>query len=253
MAAGPGERNVRKVLAEMGGKNALIVDGTADLDEAVKGVRDSAFGYQGQKCSACSRVILTEDIYEEFVERFREACLSIRLAPAGDPGSFMGPVVDEGAFRKIKGYIETGKKEGKTVLVREASGEDYLIGPVVFGEVSPQARIAQEEIFGPVIALMKARDIDEAIDLANSTHFALTGGLFSRSPANISKVKEGFRVGNLYINRKITGALVGRQPFGGFGMSGTGSKAGGPDYLLHFMNPVSISENTMRRGFAPLP
>ncbi len=164
----------------------------------------------------------------------------------------MGPVIDEAALKKIKAYIELGKKEGKAVLEVQAGGDGYFIGPALFTDIDPESRIAQEEIFGPVLALMRAADIDQAIALANESQYALTGGLFSRSPANIEKVKEDFRAGNLYINRKITGALVGRQPFGGFGMSGVGSKAGGPDYLLQFMNPVSVSENTIRKGFTPL-
>lgn len=245
------QRNVKRVVAEMGGKNAIIVDETADLDEAVKGVLESAIGYQGQKCSACSRVIVIGEIAAEFCERLKEAVKSIKIGPPEDPGNFMGPVIDEDAFKKITYYKEIGEKEGRVLLKREANGEGYFIGPVIFIDVRPDSSIAQEEIFGPVLTVFKAEDIDEAIDIASHTIFALTGGLFSRSPANIEKVKNELRVGNLYINRKITGALVGIQPFGGFGMSGIGSKAGGPDYLIQFLNPRSISENTLRRGFAP--
>ncbi len=247
-----GHRNVKKVIAEMGGKNAIIIDETADLDEAVKGVLESALGYQGQKCSACSRVIIVGDIIKEFLDRLKEAMESIRIGPPEEPGAFMGPVIDEEALRKIKGYIEVGKSEGKTLLIRDVREKGCFLGPAIFSDVAPGARIAQEEIFGPVLSVLKARDIDEALAIANITSYALTGGLFSRTPSTIRKVKKEFRVGNLYINRNITGALVGRQPFGGFGMSGVGSKAGGPDYLLQFMNPVCISENTLRRGFAPL-
>lgn len=250
----PGQRNVKRVIAEMGGKNAVIVDDTADLDEAVKGVLESAFGYQGQKCSACSRVIVTEGVYEEFCGRFREAATSIKIGPAERPENFMGPVIDEGALKKIREYIAIGEREGTPLLIRSVSGdsgEGYYTGPVLFVNIPPEARIAQEEIFGPVVSIIKSGDIDCALRIANSPPYALTGGIYSRSPANIQKARVEFRVGNLYINRPITGALVGRQPFGGFGMSGVGSKAGGPDYLLQFMNPVCISENTMRKGFTP--
>ena len=163
----------------------------------------------------------------------------------------MGPLVDEAAVKKVKRYIRIAKKEGKPLLVREVDGDGYFVGPAIFTDVNPGSRIAQEEIFGPVVSIMRATDIDEALSIANGVPYALTGGIFSRSPENIEKMKKEFRVGNLYINRKITGALVGRQPFGGFGMSGVGSKAGGPDYLLQFMNPKSICENTLRKGFAP--
>ncbi len=247
----PGQRNVKKVVAEMGGKNAVIIDETADLDEAVKGVLESALGYQGQKCSACSRVIVVGDIYDQFATRLKEAIESIRMGRPEDPANFMGPVVDGAARKKVEEYIELGRREGVAIFVGESEGQGLYVGPALFGEISPDSRLAQEEIFGPVIVLLKARDLDEALQIANGTAYALTGGLFSRSPGNIMKARSDFRVGNLYINRKITGALVGRQPFGGFGMSGVGSKAGGPDYLLHFMNPRSISENTMRRGFTP--
>jgi RHH-type proline utilization regulon transcriptional repressor/proline dehydrogenase/delta 1-pyrroline-5-carboxylate dehydrogenase len=246
------QRSIKKVIAEMGGKNAIIIDETADLDEAVKGVAESALGYQGQKCSACSRVIVIGDVFGTFSRRLKEAVESIPVGPPEDPGNGMGPVIDEAAQAKIGEYIEAGKKEGELLLESDIHRYGYFIGPAIFSDVSPYSRIATEEIFGPVIAVMRARDIDEAIHIANTSSYALTGGIYSRSPFNILKAKSDFRVGNLYINRKITGALVGRQPFGGFGMSGIGSKTGGPDYLLQFLNPVSISENTLRRGFAPM-
>jgi RHH-type proline utilization regulon transcriptional repressor/proline dehydrogenase/delta 1-pyrroline-5-carboxylate dehydrogenase len=247
-----GQFNVKRVIADMGGKNAIIVDETADLDEAVKGVIESAFSFQGQKCSACSRAIVVGEAYEEFCERLKQAAESIVIGPPEDPGVFMGPVIDEGAVQKIKGYIELGEKEAKTLLVRYVDvGDGYFVGPAIFTDVSPDSRLAQEEIFGPVLVVMRTPDLDGALEIANGTPYALTGGIFSRSPANIEKAKDNFRVGNLYINRKITGALVGRQPFGGFGMSGIGYKAGGPDYLPQFMNAKSVSENTLRRGFAP--
>ncbi len=249
---GNGQRSVKKVVAEMGGKNAIIVDDTADLDEAVKGIVESAFGYQGQKCSACSRVIITGEIFQELCDRIVEAASSIRIGPPEEPCNFMGPVIDESAQRKVRAYIEIGKTEGKAILERSAPEGGYFVGPVIFTDADPGSRIASEEIFGPVLTILRAKNIEEALRIANGSLYALTGGLYSRSPAVIGKVKEEFSAGNLYVNRKITGALVGRQPFGGFALSGTGSKAGGPDYLLQFVNPVSISENTIRRGFAPI-
>ncbi|MGB6064093.1 MAG: proline dehydrogenase family protein [Desulfomonilaceae bacterium] len=247
----PGQRNVKSVIAEMGGKNAVIVDETADLDEAVKGVLESALGLQGQKCSACSRVILVGKIFNEFTVRLKEAMESLKVGPPDNPQNRMGPLVDETALKKVRRYIGIGKKEGKPLLVRNAAGGGYFVGPVIIADASPDSVVSQEEIFGPVLTVMGAPDIAQAISIANNTQYALTGGIFSRSPANIEKARREFQVGNLYINRRITGALVGRQPFGGFGMSGVGSKAGGPDYLLRFMNIRSISENTLRRGFAP--
>ncbi|HUI45230.1 MAG TPA: proline dehydrogenase family protein [Nitrospirota bacterium] len=246
-----GQRNIKKVIAEMGGKNAVIVDETADLDEAVKGIIESAFGYQGQKCSACSRVVVIGDIFDGLCSRLVAAADSLPIGPPEDPANIFGPVIDDAALKKIQAYIELGKSEGKAVLEKKTSSVGHFVGPAIFIDAPPQSRIATEEIFGPVLTIMRAKNLDEAIGIATESVYALTGGLFSRSPAAIQEVKEGFSVGNLYINRKITGALVGRQPFGGFGMSGVGSKTGGPDYLLHFMNPVSISENTLRRGFAP--
>jgi RHH-type proline utilization regulon transcriptional repressor/proline dehydrogenase/delta 1-pyrroline-5-carboxylate dehydrogenase len=245
------QRNVKRVIAEMGGKNAIIVDETADLDEAVKGILESALGYQGQKCSACSRVIVVGAIFADFSARLKEAVASIKIGPPEDPGNFMGPVIDEAARKKIEAYIGTGKKEGNVLLARETRLDGCFVGPVIFTDLDPASRLATEEIFGPVIVILRAADIEEAIRMANNTSYALTGGLFSRSPSTIARARNDLRVGNLYINRKITGALVARQPFGGFGMSGVGSKAGGPDYLLQFLNPVCVSENTLRRGFAP--
>jgi RHH-type proline utilization regulon transcriptional repressor/proline dehydrogenase/delta 1-pyrroline-5-carboxylate dehydrogenase len=250
----PNQDHVRRVIAEMGGKNAVIIDSDADLDEAVKGVVESAFGYQGQKCSACSRAIVLEPVYDAFLARLIEATRSLTLAPAEEPGCAVGPVIDDKAKQKIEEMIETGKREARLAYSGELGslkGEGYYLPPHVFAEVQPTAAIAQEEIFGPVLAVMKARDLEHALEIANGTKYALTGGFFSRSPRNIDTVRRRFRVGNLYINRKCTGALVDRQPFGGFKLSGIGSKAGGPDYLLQFMVPRVITENTLRRGFAP--
>jgi RHH-type proline utilization regulon transcriptional repressor/proline dehydrogenase/delta 1-pyrroline-5-carboxylate dehydrogenase len=248
-----GQMQVKRVIAEMGGKNAIIVDDDADLDEAVLDIIYSAFGYQGQKCSACSRVIVLKSIYEKFVKRLVEASRSIQIGPAEDPKYYMGAVVDKAAQEKILKYIELAKQEGNILLIREdIPKKGYYVPLTIVDGITPEHKIAQEEIFGPVLAVMKVKDFDQAIEWANSTKYALTGGAFSRSPKNLEKVRNGFRVGNLYLNRGITGALVERQPFGGFKMSGVGSKAGGPDYLLQFLDPVCITENTMRRGFAPI-
>ena len=235
----------------MGGKNAIIVDETADLDEAVKGIIESAFGFQGQRCSACSRVITVGDVFPGLFDRLAEAAKSIRIGQPEEPANFMGPVIDGAALKKIKAYLDTEKENGTVILEFPVNGEGFFLAPAIVPDVDPGSPIATEEIFGPVLAVLRAKDFDEALVMANDSLYALTGGLYSRSPANIQKAKEEFLVGNFYINRKITGALVGRQPFGGFGMSGVGSKTGGPDYLLQFMNPVSISENTIRKGFAP--
>jgi len=250
----PGQEQIKRVLAEMGGKNAIIIDEDADLDEAVHGVSSSAFGYQGQKCSACSRAIVLASLHDAFLQRLIEATRSLKIAPAEDPGCAVGPVIDADAQRRVLDSIDKGKQEARLVFAGDPGPlcqEGYYVGPHVFADVAPTAVIAQEEIFGPVLAVLRARDLTEALAIANGTPYALTGGLYSRSPENIRRVRREFRVGNLYVNRKITGALVGRQPFGGFKMSGIGSKAGGPDYLLQFVLPRTITENTMRRGFAP--
>jgi RHH-type transcriptional regulator, proline utilization regulon repressor / proline dehydrogenase / delta 1-pyrroline-5-carboxylate dehydrogenase len=251
---GGGQQFVKKVIAEMGGKNAVIVDADADLDEAVKGVVDSAFGYGGQKCSAGSRAIVHEKLYDQFLARVVEATRSLTVSAAESPGCSLGPVIDEESRQRILKFIESGKAQAKLVYqhnVTDVAGEGYFVGPTIFADVPETATVAQEEIFGPVLCVMKAKDLDDALRIANGTKYALTGGVFSRSPENIVKVKRRFRVGNLYVNRKCTGALVHRQPFGGFKMSGIGSKAGGPDYLLQFVVPRTITENTLRRGFAP--
>lgn len=252
---------LKKVIAEMGGKNAVIVDSDADLDEAIKGVVYSAFGYAGQKCSAASRCLVLAPVYEHFVTRLVEAARSVQVGPADDCGTFVPPVVDQRAYDAIRRYIDIGKAEARCPLdgdtmasvtrLRSETGGGYYIGPTIFTDVSPAARIAREEIFGPVLAVISAADIDEAIEIFNGTDFALTGGIFSRSPGNIEKARAECECGNFYINRKISGALVDLQPFGGFKMSGIGSKAGGPDYLIQFCEPRTVTENTLRRGFAP--
>jgi RHH-type transcriptional regulator, proline utilization regulon repressor / proline dehydrogenase / delta 1-pyrroline-5-carboxylate dehydrogenase len=248
-----GQDHLKKVIAEMGGKNAIIIDSDADLDEAVLGTVQSAFGYQGQKCSACSRVIVLEAIYSQFVSRLIEATRSLHIGAPENPGNLLGPVIDARAYKSIRQYIEIGKSESTLAYEGDVSHllEGYYIGPAIFTEVAADAVIAREEIFGPVLSVFKAKSLDEAIAFAINAEYALTGGLYSRSPANIIRVSQEFRVGNLYINRKCTGAMVARQPFGGLKMSGIGSKAGGPDYLLQFMDPRVVTENTLRRGFAP--
>ena len=245
---------VKHVIAEMGGKNAIIVDDDADLDEAVAGVVKSAFGYQGQKCSACSRVIVLDAVYDVFVTRLVAATRSLKMGPAEDPAASVSAVIDAEAFERIHKYIELGRQTGREALAMDAgplADEGFYVGPHIFTDLGPDSRLAQEEIFGPVLTVLRAKDFDEAIRILNDTDYALTGGVFSRSPAHLEQARNELLVGNLYLNRGITGALVGRQPFGGFKMSGIGTKAGGPDYLLQFVVPRTITENTMRRGFAP--
>ncbi len=245
--------NVKKVISEMGGKNAIIVDDDADLDEVVPHVLYSAFAFQGQKCSACSRLIITDTIYDKAVERIVEGAKALLVGPAEDCTYAMGAVADAAALKNVQEYIAIAESEGNLLYKSPIpEGEGYFAPITIVDGVKPEHRIAQEEVFGPVLAIMRAKDFDEAIELGNSTRFALTGGVFSRSPKNLEKARKNFRVGNLYINRNNTGALVERQPFGGAKMSGVGTKAGGPDYLLHFMDPRVITENTMRRGFAPV-
>lgn len=249
----PGQPNVKKIISEMGGKNAIIIDDDADLDEAVPHVLYSAFGFQGQKCSACSRVIVLDAVYDRFMSRLLAMAKVTSVGPAEDPAHYMGAVVDENAMKSIKKYIEIGCQEGELLYQSPLpQQEGYWVPMTIIGGIRPEHRLAQEEVFGPVLAVMRAKDFDQAIEWANSTRFALTGGIFSRSPQHLAKARREFRVGNLYINRNNTGALVERQPFGGSRMSGVGTKAGGPDYLLHFMDPRVVTENTMRRGFAPV-
>ena len=248
----PGQKHLKRVIAEMGGKNAIIVDESADLDQAVAGVVQSAFGYSGQKCSACSRVIVLEPVYDAFIGRLVEATRSLNIGVAEVPSTQVGPVVDVNARDRIREYIEKGRQEAEVALEMSAPDTGYFIGPVIFSGVSPDATIAQEEIFGPVVAVIRAKNFQEGLDIANGTNYALTGGLYSRTPSHIDQATAEFEVGNLYINRTTTGAIVSRQPFGGFKMSGVGSKAGGPDYLLQFLEPRTITENIQRQGFAPI-
>ena len=250
-----GGRHVKRVVAEMGGKNAIIVDDDADLDEAVQGIVYSAFGYAGQKCSACSRVIGVGSAHGRLIERLVEAVRTLPLGPAEQPATIVGPLIDPSAQKKVKAYIEEGSGVARAALVRELPGElaalgGYYVPPAIFAEVPPTSRLAREEIFGPVLSVMPAKSFDEALALAMDSDYALTGGVFSRSPAHLAAAEDAFRVGDLYINRGITGAIVGRQPFGGTRLSGVGYQAGGPDYLLTFMETRLICENTLRRGFA---
>jgi RHH-type transcriptional regulator, proline utilization regulon repressor / proline dehydrogenase / delta 1-pyrroline-5-carboxylate dehydrogenase len=247
-----GQNHLKRVIAEMGGKNAIVIDESADLDQAVKGVVHSAFSYSGQKCSACSRVIVLESIHDAFVTRLIEATRSLQIGLAENPGTSVGPLIDASAQQRVRDYIEQGRIEAKVALEMLAPRTGHFVGPVILTEVAPRAVVAQEEIFGPVLAVLKAKDFSEAIGLANDVPYALTGGLYSRTPSHIASAQADFEVGNLYINRGITGAIVNRQPFGGFKLSGIGSKAGGPDYLLQFLEPKMITENIQRQGFAPI-
>ncbi len=240
----PGQIWIKRTILEMGGKDSIIVSADADLDQAVTGVIASAFGFSGQKCSACSRAIVEEPIYDIFIERVRETVAKLKVGdPVENPN--LGPVVNEGALNTIREYIEAGKGEGRLVAggnVVETSEKGYFLEPTVFADVPPKARIAQEEIFGPVLAILKARDFDHALTIANNTQFGLTGAVFSQDRAKLDRARREFHVGNLYFNRKCTGAMVGAHPFGGFNMSGTDSKAGGPDYLLLFTQAKSVGE-----------
>jgi len=249
----PKQKHLKRVIAEMGGKNAIIVDESADLDQAVAGVVQSAFGYSGQKCSACSRAIVLASIYDTFVERLVEAVKSLNVGFAKNPSTKVGPVIDATAQKRILEYIETAKQEGGNLAIQVTPPETgYFVPPTVFTNVTENATIAQEEIFGPVLAVIKADNFDRALEIANGTDYALTGGLYSRTPTHIDRAYKEFEVGNLYINRGITGAIVARQPFGGFKLSGVGSKAGGPDYLLQFLEPRVVTENIQRQVFAPI-
>jgi RHH-type proline utilization regulon transcriptional repressor/proline dehydrogenase/delta 1-pyrroline-5-carboxylate dehydrogenase len=248
----PGQRELKRVICEMGGKNAVIIDADADLDEAIVDCTYSAFGYQGQKCSALSRLILLEENYDRVMERLLKAAASVRVGNPEEPGITVGPVIDEAAYNRILEYIQIGKSEATLAYQREdVPDKGFFIPPTIFSDVKPNMRIAREEIFGPVVSVLKVRDLDEAIAVANGTDYALTAGFFSRSPANIERAKAQIEAGNVYINRSCTGAVVGRHPFGGFKMSGSGTKAGGPDYLLQFLVPRVVTENITRHGFAP--
>jgi RHH-type proline utilization regulon transcriptional repressor/proline dehydrogenase/delta 1-pyrroline-5-carboxylate dehydrogenase len=239
----PGQVHVKRVIAEMGGKNAIIVDSDADLDKAVTAIVKSAFGFAGQKCSACSRLIVVEPIYDRLMERLKVATADIVMGEGTDPNAFMGPVVDEESYKRLQSAIEDGKKTAKCLAQAKLPNnlpDGYYVTPTVFTDVAPQDRLRTAELFGPVLAVIKVSDFDAALKEAMNSEYALTGGVLSRSPKNLEKAYRQFRVGNLYFNRTCTGALVGRQPFGGAHMSGVGSKAGGPDYLLQFVVPRTV-------------
>jgi len=249
----PGQANLKKVVCEMGGKNCIIVDSDADLDEAVLGCVASAFGYQGQKCSALSRLIVVADNYAKFLDRLIASAASMRVGPAEVPGNLIGPVINRDAQQRIMRIIESGQKEAKLAWQGTVPNDPNAcyVPPTIFTDVPSDSRLFREEIFGPVLAVTKAKDFDEALELANKSEFALTGGCYSRSPVNLDRAKAELVCGNLYLNRTITGAVVERQPFGGFKMSGGGTKAGGREYLQNFLVPRVITENCLRRGFAP--
>jgi 1-pyrroline-5-carboxylate dehydrogenase len=239
----PGQKWIKRVVAEMGGKDSIVVAADADVDAAVEGVTVSAFGFQGQKCSACSRAIVTEKVYDRFLEKLVPRVKSITMGSPADAKNYMGPVINKAALKSILDYIEVGKKEGRLLTGGAAAdGDGYFIPPTVIADVSPKARIFQEEIFGPVLAVTKAHDFDDALRMANDTEFGLTGAVYSENPEKLEKARQDFHVGNLYLNRKCTGAVCGVHPFGGFNMSGTDSKSGGPDYLLLFLQAKTISE-----------
>ncbi len=244
----PGQLWIKRTILEMGGKDGIVVDETADLEAAAAGIVAAAFGFQGQKCSACSRAIIVESVYDTMVERIAERTKALKLGNPAEPDTAVGAVVDRGAFDKISSYIAIGQDEGRLVAGGEVVDHEllrdgaYFINPTVFADIAPDARLAQEEIFGPVLAVIKARDFDHALEIANNTQYGLTGAVYTGDIGRIERAYEEFHVGNLYINRKCTGAMVGAHPFGGFNMSGTDSKAGGPDYVALFTQAKVISE-----------
>jgi 1-pyrroline-5-carboxylate dehydrogenase len=245
LAARPqrGQIWIKRVVAEMGGKDAIVVDDDCDVDAAVEGVAVSAFGYQGQKCSACSRAIVHEAVYDRFLEKLKARTEKITVGDPDNPANYMGPVISAGAKKSIQQYIDTGKTEGRLLTGdRSPSGDGYFLPPTVIADVDSKARVFQEEIFGPVLVVAKASDFDHALQMANDSQYGLTGAIYSNNAAHVAKARDEFFVGNMYINRKCTGAMVGAHPFGGFNMSGTDSKAGGPDYLLLFLQAKAIAQ-----------
>ena len=239
----PGQVWLKRTILEMGGKDSIVVDETADLDAAAEGIVVSAFGFQGQKCSACSRAIVVDEVYDKVLEKVVERAKKLNMGDPTDRKTYMGAVIDDKAFKKISEYIDLGRKEGRVVLGGKAdNSKGFFIEPTIVADVEPKARLSQEEVFGPVLAFVRAKNYDHALEIANNTEFGLTGAVFSRSRERLERAREDFHVGNLYFNRKCTGALVGVQPFGGFNMSGTDSKAGGPDYLLLFTQGKSITD-----------
>ncbi|GJQ19852.1 MAG: 1-pyrroline-5-carboxylate dehydrogenase [Bacteroidia bacterium] len=245
----PGQIWLKRVVAEMGGKDAIVIDDQTDLEAAAQATIASAFGFQGQKCSAASRAVVVEKVYDRFVDLVTEKARAIKVGPTDNPENWMGPVINKGAMEKILRYVQKGIAEGGRLLTggKPAGGDGFFIEPTIIADVDPKATIAQEEIFGPVLAVIKAKDFDHALEIANNTEFGLTGGVWTKNRKKIERAKRQFHVGNFYVNRKITGAFVGVHPFGGFNMSGTDSKAGGRDYLLLFMQAKTISEKVKER------
>ncbi len=249
-----GQQHIKKVIAELGGKNAIIIDDDADLDEAVAGVVESAFGFSGQKCTACSRTVVLAHVYDAFCARLVETTSQLTIGPAEDPATIIGPVISAEAQQHLAKCIDHARNGGRMLLDTPANSlpsTGCFIGPTIVGDVDPDSNLAHEELFGPVLAVMRANDFTHALEIANGTHYALTGGVYSRSPANVEQAKREFLVGNLYLNRKITGSRVDIEPFGGLKLSGDGAKAGGPDYLDHYCNTRTITEHTLRHGLAP--
>ncbi|MEN9938500.1 MAG: hypothetical protein RLZZ387_5079 [Chloroflexota bacterium] len=239
----PGQLWLKRTVLEMGGKDTIVVDETADLGAASEGIVASAFGFQGQKCSACSRVVAVGQVYDELLDRVVERAGGLTVGDPSERGTFMGAVIDGRSRDKIREYIDIGRQEGRVVLGGDApQGTGYFVPPTIVADVAPDSRLSQEEIFGPVLAFIKAKDFDEALAIANNTEYGLTGGVYSQVSERLARAREEFHVGNLYLNRKITGAMVGAHPFGGFNMSGTDSKAGGPDYVMLFLQGKSIAE-----------
>jgi RHH-type proline utilization regulon transcriptional repressor/proline dehydrogenase/delta 1-pyrroline-5-carboxylate dehydrogenase len=248
----PGQRHVKRVVAEMGGKNAIVVDDDADLDQAVPVILTSAFGFAGQKCSAASRLVVVGRVHDELVERLAGATAELRIGHPRSMAVQVGPVIDADAYGRIRGMVASAATEGEVLTTpADVPGTGWFVPPAIVGGVGLRSPLATDEIFGPVLTVFRADDFDGAIAIANDTQYALTAGVLSRSPRNVERAADRLRAGNVYVNRGITGAVVGRQPFGGYGMSGVGSKAGGPDYLLQFLDPRVVTENTLRQGFAP--
>jgi len=238
----PGQKWIKRVMLEMGGKDTTIVDETADLDAAAQGIAAAAFGFQGQKCSACSRVVAVAPVYDSLLEKVIERARQLSVGDPSKADTSLGAVIDDRSIDKIRHYLTLGQQEGRLVLGGEAQAEGgYYVQPTIFADVAPDAHLSQEEVFGPVLTFVKADDFEQAIAIANNTEYGLTGGLFSQDEQRLARAGEDFHVGNLYLNRKITGAMVGVHPFGGFNMSGTDSKTGGPDYLLLYMQGKSIA------------
>jgi RHH-type proline utilization regulon transcriptional repressor/proline dehydrogenase/delta 1-pyrroline-5-carboxylate dehydrogenase len=252
LGMGGEQRHVKRVVAEMGGKNALIIDADADPDQAVPAAAVSAFGFAGQKCSAASRLIVLDAVYDQMVERLVGCSRELVVGHPRDSEVQVGPLIDEDAHKRVLRWVDQGAATGRILLRRDDVPEvGYFVGPTIVEVSDPRDPLVREEIFGPVLAVLRARDLDHALALANDTPYALTAGIFSRSPESIRRASAELRAGNVYVNRPTTGAVVGRQPFGGYGMSGVGSKAGGPDYLLQFLDPRVVTENTLRQGFVP--